>query len=103
MPTDLEWKELCNYCTWEWVSIDGVNGYKVIGCNGRWIFLPASGYRSNNSLIKAGSIGLYWANELYESGSNYARYLIFHYSSDIMTGGYNRCRGLAVRPVRICK
>ena len=43
MPTETEVTELVNMCTWEWTSVNGVNGCKVTGPNGNSIFLPASG------------------------------------------------------------
>ena len=43
MPTKRDFKELQEMCKWEWVKINGTNGYKVIGPNGNSIFLPAAG------------------------------------------------------------
>ena len=43
MPTKRDFKELLEMCKWEWVKINGTNGYKVIGPNGNSIFLPAAG------------------------------------------------------------
>lgn len=44
MPTKEEMQELIDNCTWDWVQIKGVNGYKVTGQNGNSIFLPSTGY-----------------------------------------------------------
>ena len=41
MPTFAEFQELQDNCIWEWTSINGTNGYKVIANNGNFIFLPA--------------------------------------------------------------
>ena len=35
----------------QWVQINGVNGYKLTGKNGNYIFLPAAGYGSGNSVL----------------------------------------------------
>ena len=43
IPTKDEMEELTNKCTWEWVQVSSVNGYKVTGSNGNSIFLPAAG------------------------------------------------------------
>jgi len=43
-PTDAEWTELREQCTWEKTSINGVTGYiissKIPGYTSKWIFLP---------------------------------------------------------------
>lgn len=43
IPTETELKELKNNCTWKYGMLDDTYGCKVIGPNGNWIFLPASG------------------------------------------------------------
>lgn len=43
LPTSSEFYELRDGCTWEWTSLNGVNGYRVTGNNGNSIFLPAAG------------------------------------------------------------
>jgi len=40
MPTVTEMSQLLNDCSWEWIQINGVNGYKVTGKNGNSIFIP---------------------------------------------------------------
>ena len=48
MPTVDECEELVDpdKCTWEWITKDGVNGYKVTGKKtGNSIFLPITGFR----------------------------------------------------------
>lgn len=62
MPTKEELKELVDECTWEWMTHDNINGYKVTGPNGNSIFLPAAGYRYNSSLHNAGELGFYWSS-----------------------------------------
>lgn len=66
MPTLDEIKELINNCSWEWTTVNGVSGQKVTGPNGNSIFLPAAGFRSNTSLLSAGSCGYYLSGTLYE-------------------------------------
>ncbi|MCR5361666.1 MAG: fimbrillin family protein [Bacteroidales bacterium] len=45
MPTSAEWNELRSQCTWTWLALNGVNGYKVESkTNGNYIFLPAASY-----------------------------------------------------------
>ena len=65
MPTRAEQDELRTKCTWEWTTLNGVNGCKVIGPNGNSVFLPAAGYRRGSSLSHAGVYGNYWSSSLY--------------------------------------
>ena len=46
MPTKKECQELIEKCSLEQITQNGVYGYKVIGPNGNFIFLPATGYHS---------------------------------------------------------
>ena len=101
MPTADEIDELNNenYCTWTWITQNGVNGYKVTSVsNGNSIFLPAAGFRDGSSLNVAGSYGYYWSSSLYSDYSNGAYYMCFY------SGGHNwsyfyRLYGFPVRPV----
>lgn len=59
MPTRAEQDELRNNCTWEWTSLNGVNGYCVTGLNGNSIFFPAVGYRVGTGVDVLESYGFY--------------------------------------------
>jgi hypothetical protein len=48
--------------------MNGVNGYQVTGPNGNSIFLPASGYFSEEELHYDGEYGYYWSSGVYEDG-----------------------------------
>lgn len=91
MPTRAEQDELSNNCTWNWATLNGKKGYKVIGPNGNFIFLPASGYR-DSSLRNADNNTVYWSSSLREGYSSYV------FSSRICESRYI---GLSVRAV--CK
>lgn len=91
MPTRAEQDELSNNCTWNRATLNGKNGYKVIGPNGNFIFLPASGYR-DSSLRNADNNTVYWSSSLREGYSSYV------FSSRICESRYI---GLSVRAV--CK
>ena len=98
MPTDAEFTELREKCTWTWTTQNGVNGYKVVGPNGNFIFLPTAGYIINSSLFAAGSYGYYWSSSLNTSSPSYAYSVVFIPSS--MGRDYDyRYRGRSVRPV----
>ena len=98
IPSIDEQIELINQCTWEWMSINGVNGYKVIGENGNSIFLPATGYKYNQSLCDINRIGYYWSSSLNINTPEYAFCMGF-YNGEQDWNGNNRHYGQPIRPV----
>ncbi|MBR2155289.1 MAG: hypothetical protein IJ901_11875 [Bacteroidaceae bacterium] len=98
MPTDEEYEELVDNCTWIWTTLNGVNGYNVTGSNGNSIFLPAAGKRSYDSLSTDGSRGNYWSSSLYGDERD-ANYLYFISRSTDWCSVYRRIWGLSVRAV----
>ncbi len=102
MPTRAEQDELRNHCTWEWTTLNGIEGYKVTSKkNGNSIFLPAAGYRNDGDLSAAGSNGGYWSSLLFTSDSSDAYNLNFVSSGVGWDYGY-RCFGQSVRAVCEC-
>ena len=97
MPTLDEMKELKEKCTWTWTTLDGRNGYRVTGPNGKSIFLPAAGFRYDTSLYGAGSGGRFWSATPYSNSYN-AYYLDFE-SDYCVWSYYIRSYGRTVRPV----
>ena len=102
MPTKEEQDELRTNCTWTWITLNGVKGYRVTsnksGYTNRSIFLPAAGYRYGTSLSDAGSSGYYWSSSL-NSASPYSAWYIYFYSSSVYASSYHRSDGRSVRPV----
>lgn len=95
MPTDKEFEELMDNCTWEWTTEDGSNGYKVTGKNGRCIFLPATGKRNGMSCDHEGTEGNYWTSTPFKTST-----LFFHFDSGRRDRVYSgRNFGRPVRPV----
>ena len=98
MPTYSELKELGSNCTWEWTTLNGVNGRKVTGPNGNSIFLPAAGYRYGTSSYDVGSYGDYWSSAPYEGGGSRA-YRLYFYIGYCVWGSGSCYYGQSVRPV----
>ena len=100
MPTDDEWTELRESCTWNWTTQNGVAGYRVTSnINFESIFLPAAGCLHETSLTEAGSTGYYWSSTLSTDKTYQARSVCFR--SDLYARFYgNRFNGFSVRPVR---
>lgn len=99
MPTNIELNELKEKCSWNWTNIYGVNGYKITGQNGNFIFLPETGYILGDKHNNAGE-GNYWTNSIDEHFSDCAIDLVFNSKKIGTPGLYDRRRsGLCVRPV----
>ena len=99
MPTDAEWQELQDNCTWTWTTQNGINGYQVTSQkNSNSIFLPAAGYRNDASLYDVGYYGGYWSSSLDEGYPFVVRYLYF-FSDYVDMDSRDRHYGLSVRPV----
>ena len=102
MPTDAEWTELRENCTWTWTSDyngTGVKGRIVTSnINANSIFLPAVGSRYNGVLYDAGYYGLYWSSSLRTDNPLYA-WIVFLDSDNVDRVSYFRYYGLSVRPV----
>jgi len=108
MPTREEMDELHDNCTWEWTTLNGVNGYRVTskkqGYTDRSIFLPAAGYKANGR-YQYGSNGNYWSRSLmtdpYGDGSvicGTGACIRFN-NNQADVGWESRDAGLSVRPV----
>lgn len=102
MPTDAEWKELTDNCSWTWTALDGVKGYsiksKIPGFESATIFLPAAGYRYDNTTYAAGSEGGYWSSTLYQGITSYAWAMNFD-AGMVLRYYISRCYGHSVRAV----
>ena len=99
MPTLAELQELIDECTWVWTTINGINGYRVTGPNGKSIFLPAAGDRYGTDVYDRGIYGDYWSSSLRSYGINYKAYYLYFSSSEPDCSGSYRCFGRTVRPV----
>ena len=99
MPTDDEWTELRENCTWTWTTLNGVNGYEVTSkTNGNSIFLPMAFFRGSDGLYYTSYDGRYWSSSLY-TGSPYLAWYVCFYSDNVYRGNYGRDFGRSVRPV----
>lgn len=76
MPTKEEFRELRDFCTWNWYNAEGVPGFWVISPEGKGkqIFLPAAGNYWGDSLatIHFGSNCLFWTSTLFEEDESRA-------------------------------
>ena len=98
MPTDAEWTELREKCSWTWTTQNGVNGRLVTGKNGNSIFLPAAGGRSHADLNRAGSCCYYWSSSLGTDDPDRA-WLVYFDAGTVDRYYFSRCLGRSIRPV----
>ena len=106
MPTADEYEELIDpaNCTWEWITKDGVNGYKVTSKKtGNSIFLPITGFRFYGDIVFRGINGIYWISTLYTANPYKAWCLEFNFSDvNVHYGNLssNRFSGRCIRAVQ---
>lgn len=97
MPTKEEFDELCDNCTFELQTLNGKIGYKVIGKNGNFIFLPMPDIEEGEAMWV--HVGRYWSSSLYISLPFQAYQMVLEkYSVDV----YDWDRGSSsafIRPV----
>ena len=102
MPSQEEFEELKNNCSWTWTQKNGVNGYRVTsnvsGYTDNSIFLPANGMFSGASSTDVGTIGNYWSSSASDENTYYAISPYFS-SSYVKSDNCYRYFGLGVRPV----
>ena len=96
MPTKAQMEELVNECEWIMCSLNGVNGARVVGRNGNYIFLPAAGERSEDDLYFEGRYGHYWSGECLKYDAYCISFLIDRGKS---RDRESRRTGFSVRPV----
>ena len=97
-PTLGEWAELWNpdNCKWEWTTYEGVDGYRITSKrNGKFLFLPATGWYDDDYLYGPYIDLYYWTSTL-DPEDNYSHSYEFGSWTD---GGSERFTDLcAVKP-----
>lgn len=100
LPTDAQWQELLDRCTWTYTKVNDRNVYKVTGPNGNSIIIPLAGYKnSGTTLIKDNEHGCYMSSSIYSTNTNqYSKTIDFEVSSKKI-GTTRKMVGRSVRPV----
>lgn len=99
IPSKEDMEELVEECEWKWLSQNGQLGWKVIGPNNNYIFLPASGAASSYRISGVNELGRYLTAT--RDKSNYSAYnLRFKDGTDtIVVVDDTRFYGRTIRPV----
>ncbi len=98
MPTQAQITELINNTTQEWTTVDGVQGMRFTANNGNSIFLPAAGYRDEETTV-SDEVGYYWSGTVDLVNNEYSNTLTFNVSS-AQASTSRRYLGLSLRSVR---
>ena len=99
MPTYEEFDELYKNTTFEWTTINDVDGRLLTASNGNSIFLPATGFYLEDTII-CKNLGLYWSSALQTQWQIASWSLHFDDTNCHVCGSYERSRGQVVRAVR---
>ena len=93
LPTQKEFRELADKCSWDWVKVNCVNGYKVTGSNGNSIFFPVINNKATS----------YWTSTLLKSEVGGKDSDAFHTFLDIgrvsVSTTTKRYNGIFIRPI----
>lgn len=96
IPDPWEYEELTEKCSWKYTTLNGINGYKVTGPSGDYIFLPAAGA----SFFNVGEYGLYWLSYKPSNKDSRAEIMMFDSNKPYYYGAVaSREMGLSIRPV----
>lgn len=99
MPTESEFKELINKCSFNWITINNMCGYNIVGPNGNSIFIPAAGYRGKDDTYNVRKNGQYWTSTPNKKDYECAQYFFFNDIGSRSTSFNLRSLGLNIRPV----
>lgn len=64
IPTKLELNIFVNQCSFVWTTQNNRNGFLVTGINGATIFIPASGYKYNNTEDQVNTMPRIWSSNI---------------------------------------
>lgn len=110
MPSLEQLQELLKKCSWQWTQRNGVKGHLVTGPNGKSIFLPAAGSRSEEQLFNIGKNAYYWTRTLcdpdnlkLEAANHEDAYILSSRSFEWHVWYHMRYNGSTVRAVRASK
>lgn len=100
MPTHEEQQELMEYCVFEPMKVNNINGCKVTGPNGEFVFLPYSGSFGGTKYFEEGLHSFTWSRSLNEDENIRGYSLIF--PKDFESENY-RAYGRPIRGVTLRK
>ena len=97
MPSMDQQDELCEKCSSERTTFNGVGGIRFTGPNGGSIFLPTAGFRYNDRLYYTDEI-YYWSSTR-RPNAVFEAYILFFELGLAYLNSADRSSGVSVRPV----
>lgn len=102
MPSVTQFQELSDNCTWQWTTIDGVEGSLGVAENGGKIFLPAGSNYGGSIWFDGG--GLFWTSVQSPDYITNAEYfgVSFRCEAPLLSVGYisDRVVPFSIRPIK---
>lgn len=99
MPSDDDFEELWEYCTWTRKVVNGVKGYLAKSkINGNTLFFPASGFGSGRFWFNRTGYGYFWSSTF--SSARNALHMYFNSVGVNPQLTSSRFLGFSVRPVQ---
>ncbi len=98
MPTLVQIEELIKYCKVEWYSVNGRKGLLFCG-NGKYLFIPAVGYKYTVGAIDFNSGGAYWTANSYPEDSKAYQLSFGSNGVGIASGWGWRANGQPIRSI----
>ena len=98
MPSWNQCQELCENTSYQWTSLNGVEGIEVTGRNGNSIFLPAGGGFYHGRRMTEGTGSSYWGEQYGTSGYGWG--FCFKNGESLSTSTDYVQRGHYIRPVQ---
>ena len=92
IPTPEQWRELYQYTQQKEVEQNGVRGM-LFTRDGKSIFLPYTGYRSDNNILDINIYGSYWTNQLDDDHPDQAKCINTGAKNDYQFGRNNNQGG----------
>jgi len=78
IPSGKDIMDLKERCTWEYVTVNDQEGYRITGPNGNSIFIPAAGYCTGSRYRDRNVFGHYWTADLDTTRTHLAMELYFN-------------------------
>lgn len=104
IPTREQWQELIDNCTWTWITLGGVPGYRGVSMlkPNAAIFLPATGEKDGSRYSDANG-SYYMTANAYEWDSEHCYEACFTQDEGIDVEGNQLYIGVQIRPVFVEK
>ena len=99
LPTEKELQELKEKCSWVYVNLNDLKGYRVTGPNGGSIFFPLAGCMPYSSRQEDGVYGYYWSGESPNAHYSFAIVLCGGSYVSLESGSNYVYTGMSVRAV----